>query len=474
MSINHAPVVRIHIVLWLFLTLTFFNTSTAYALEQAGNISFARGTAAAHNGDTKPRLLGKDSPVYVGDNIQTSPQSFVIIAFNDGSKITVRPESSFTVDQFEQSTDNTAAKMTLHKGGVRTSSGDIAEQHPDKFQIATPDTTIKAQQADFSVRVCEGDQCQQEEDSIQKGKASAHYDVIARIVEVRGAVTAVSESDLSQEPRLLTVGAPIYASDKLTSELGGYAVLVFKDKGRVTLDQNSVFSIKEYSYKQAEKADNAVYDLVTGGMRVLTGLITKDNKEAFKHDTPVATIGIRGTGYSAVMQDKLHVGVWQGTIRLNNPAGSLDVGQLSTYKFAKVENKESAPEPVDNLPDTAAAATNGPRPDEVEVENEPELFSYSNLDRSNSGTYVDVHEGHVQVENEDGSFVNLGRGESTYTTPTGKTIRVETPPKFMSHDQYPLPSGEFNEATAELTTYSLLADTMQIDESNNVLQCVCP
>jgi hypothetical protein len=441
------------------------------AAEKVGIINFARGTVAAHNESTEPRLLSKDSEVFVGDNIQTSHQSFAIIAFDDGSKVTVRPESSFTVNEFSHSQEAPSAKMTLHEGGVRTSSGVIANANPDNFQITTPHTVVKAQQADFSVRVCKGDACEQEENKIEKEDNDVKHDVIARVVELRGQITAVSETDLTQKPRLLTLGAPLYAQDKVTSELGAYAVLVFKDQGRVTLDQSSTFAIKSYQFENNAQ-DNAAYDLVVGGMRVITGLISKDNKEAFTHTTPVATIGIRGTGYKTYMQEKLHVDVWQGTINLSNNFGALDVGLKAASRFALVKNIKTAPESIKALPTDVESTFNGPQPDQVEVENEPELFSYTDLDGTDEGTYVDVHEGHVKVKDGDDEFTDLGRNESAYTNPEGKTVRTDLAPKFMQHDPYPLPSEEFDENLAEITTFSLLADNMTVHE-NGALFCEC-
>jgi hypothetical protein len=42
----------------------------------------------------------------------------------------------------------------------------------------------------------------------------------------------------------------------------------------------------------------------------------------------------------------------------------------------------------------------------------------------------------------------------------------------MQHDPYPLPSEEFDENLAEITTFSLLADNMTVHE-NGALFCEC-
>jgi hypothetical protein len=45
--------------------------------------------------------------------------------------------------------------------------------------------------------------------------------------------------------------------------------------------------------------DNASFNLVKGGLRSVTGLLGKRNKEKFAMKTPSATIGIRGTTFIA-------------------------------------------------------------------------------------------------------------------------------------------------------------------------------
>ncbi|MGB1110028.1 MAG: hypothetical protein ACPG4N_06715, partial [Gammaproteobacteria bacterium] len=45
------------------------------------------------------------------------------------------------------------------------------------------------------------------------------------------------------------------------------------------------------------KQDSAIFSLIRGGLRVITGLISKRRQEAVRFHTPVATVGIRGTAF---------------------------------------------------------------------------------------------------------------------------------------------------------------------------------
>ena len=445
--------------------------SPSYAVESGavGTVSFARGTVAATNAGQEARLLGKDAAVFEGDNIQTSERSFVIIAFLDGTKITIRPISSFSVSQFSNEEGKKTAKLALHKGGIRASSGDIAGSNPDDFQITTPTTTIKAQQADYSVRVCEGTQCQSEDDKLKKGAVTPANDVIARIVEIKGDVSAVSGDDLSQNSRPLTLGAPLYSADVLKSEANGFAVIVFKDKGRITLQEGASFAISEYRLNETAKQDKAFFKLIEGGMRVLTGSIGKENNDDYEVGTPVATIGIRGTGFDLVQQTTgLSSKVWLGTIAQTNEAGTTEISAVTSNH---IKDKFSKPTPIKD--DDSTFATAAPRPDLVKVPNEPELFKTMPLDLSKPGTYVDVHDGHVRVQGSDGIYLDLGKNESSYTNDAGVSVRLETPPKFMAQDPYPLPSEGFDENLAALGAYSLLNEDFALKSSGQVFQCEC-
>ena len=135
--------------------------------QVVGHISFVKGSNAAQQPGAAPRILGKDTEIFQGDNIQTTERSFVIVEFTDGAKITVRPNSNFSIDHYDSQSANKTAQLVLHQGGVNTSTGDIAKDNPENFQIKTPTATVKpeSEKAEFTVRICDKD-CE------EKGKRS--------------------------------------------------------------------------------------------------------------------------------------------------------------------------------------------------------------------------------------------------------------------------------------------------------------
>lgn len=107
------------------------------------------------------------------------------------------------------------------------------------------------------------------------------------------------------------------------------AVLRFEDNQVLVLNENTDIDISKYEYDASNNDGSTALMLVKGSLRYLSGLIAKKNPESFKLDTPVATVGIRGTDFMAAT-GSLYIQVFQGPVILNTPAGSLtyNAGQL--------------------------------------------------------------------------------------------------------------------------------------------------
>jgi hypothetical protein len=138
---------------------------------------------------------------------------------------------------------------------------------------------------------------------------------------------------------VLAQHSSVEQGDLLESEKNTYTRIKFIDNSEVTLRPNTQFKIDAFSYDEAKpENDNILVSLIKGGLRSVTGLLGKRNKEKVKFNTPAATIGIRGTNFGAlfcqndcgtvptasgsVPQNGLYVDVVQGAIVVANPAGS--------------------------------------------------------------------------------------------------------------------------------------------------------
>jgi hypothetical protein len=100
--------------------------------------------------------------------------------------------------------------------------------------------------------------------------------------------------------KVLGLKSEVENGDTLVSEKNTYAQIRFVDNSEITLKPGTTFRIENFNYDAGKpEADSAAFNLVKGGLRSITGLLGKRNKEKFSMKTPSATIGIRGTTFVA-------------------------------------------------------------------------------------------------------------------------------------------------------------------------------
>lgn len=157
-------------------------------------------------------------------------------------------------------------------------------------------------------------------------------------------------------------GASLFEGDQVTTGAKGRAQLKFNDGARVALKPDTVFRIDSYKKPEAAtvnglvaaaKPGSAALSMLKGGIRAVSGSITKGNPDGMSVKTPVATMGIRGTDFSALLtkskssagnstpEDQLLVGVRDGQVRITNDQGTVDIykgefGVASRKKSPKV------------------------------------------------------------------------------------------------------------------------------------------
>ena len=104
--------------------------------------------------------------------------------------------------------------------------------------------------------------------------------------------------------KVLAPKSEVESGDTLVTEKNTYAQIRFIDHGEITLRPGTTFKIDNFAY-EADKpeGDSAAFSLIKGGLRSITGLLGKRNKEKFSLKTPTATIGIRGTTFIAQWVD---------------------------------------------------------------------------------------------------------------------------------------------------------------------------
>jgi hypothetical protein len=113
------------------------------------------------------------------------------------------------------------------------------------------------------------------------------------VVALRGTVIATANG----EARELKQGDEIFVEDEIMTAPKSFTVLQFLDGAKVTVKPDSEIVIEDYVYN-GNAEDKATLSLVSGGLRVITGAMAKNNPENYKVKTPVALMGVRGTEFA--------------------------------------------------------------------------------------------------------------------------------------------------------------------------------
>jgi hypothetical protein len=193
--------------------------------------------------------------------------------------------------------------------------------------------------------------------TILAAPAAATPEPIGLVIWTKGAVTATQPN---AAPRKLERRSKIFAHDVIATDATSTGQIALTDTSVFSLDKATQFKIDDYKYKKdAGATDNkTVMSLVKGGFRTITGGIPKENPNGYQVNTPVATIGVRGTQYSTIISAKRGVlfKIDKGSIKVANGAGTIDLGKCATCtQFASVSSPTSVPSPLATMPAEFAA-----------------------------------------------------------------------------------------------------------------------
>ena len=401
-----------------------------FAQEIIGKVNLARGTISAQYPGGSVRLLAKDSEVYEKDVITTSAGAFAMVVLNDETKVSIRPDTVISMDEYSDAPNQENTSVRLFKGGMRAISGYMGKPQTGNFRVSSRLGDAQMQDGKMDARFCDSTDCLEERSSKQATRVGSS-DVGGRVAQVRGQVTATNAG----ETRDLERGSEIGSGDTIKTGANSYAILSFRDATRATLKAESEFVIEQYAYNSATPAsNNAVFGLIEGGMRTVTGAIADDNPDAFKVNTSVATIGIRGTGFDLLWLGACAGGagncgllgfVWDGGITSDNDAGLFDIG---FNQVARIRELTTPPEFLTTPPNFVE-----PRPDGVDI-NEDELFGDD--EEVPAGLYVACYEGDCSLI-DDEEEMDIAAGEMALASEDDSDfVLFEVIDLFMEEDAF--------------------------------------
>ncbi|HJV85602.1 MAG TPA: FecR family protein [Noviherbaspirillum sp.] len=128
----------------------------------------------------------------------------------------------------------------------------------------------------------------------------------------------VRVTDEKGKEHALRKGEEVSEGDTLRSGANGSAQLKMIDGAMVALRPGTELKVIDYVFSDEDGGkEKASFSLVKGGLRAVTGLIGRVNKDRYKIETPTAVIGIRGTDHEPVV-------VLPSAAGAGTPAGTYD------------------------------------------------------------------------------------------------------------------------------------------------------
>lgn len=113
---------------------------------------------------------------------------------------------------------------------------------------------------------------------------------------------SVQITDLKGQQRILKKGQAVNEGDTLISATGANAQIRMQDGGFVAVRPDTQLKFDSFKFSGKEDgSERAIFSLIKGGFRSVTGLIGRINKPNYRITTAVATIGIRGTDHETLV-----------------------------------------------------------------------------------------------------------------------------------------------------------------------------
>lgn len=164
-AVSGAIYVAVSLCAWALGFAGSAQASTASSAHPSvGEATLVIGLARITGADGSVREVQRGADLRVGDRVETLPGAHVHIRFVDGARVSVRPGSRLTVEQYAQSASGVTApgtasagtggaiKFRLDEGVMRSITGAWGEAARDRFRLNTPVAAIGVKGTDFVVR----------------------------------------------------------------------------------------------------------------------------------------------------------------------------------------------------------------------------------------------------------------------------------------------------------------------------------
>ncbi len=115
---------------------------------------------------------------------------------------------------------------------------------------------------------------------------------VGNIISIQGSAQVLSNGEV----RELSSDSVVFQGDTLMTAQGSQMEVQFKDHTSLSMGEDSEININSYVYNPGEPgSSDFLLQMTKGVFRTITGEIAEQTPDNFKLQSPLATIGIRGT-----------------------------------------------------------------------------------------------------------------------------------------------------------------------------------
>ncbi len=167
---------------------------------------------------------------------------------------------------------------------------------------------------------------------------------VGKITEVTGHATIIHQGGATEAIKL---GAAVHQGDVIQTADKGAVNILFSDNTTFAISQNARLSVDQFTYNAHEHTGSSFFSMLQGVFVYTSGLIGKEDPGQVGINTPVGSIGIRGTVVAGDIhpagQDS-HITILDGAIVVTNAGGTLemnasfDTATLSGYHLAPTDS----------------------------------------------------------------------------------------------------------------------------------------
>ncbi|NNF66272.1 MAG: hypothetical protein HKM98_02070, partial [Gammaproteobacteria bacterium] len=278
---------------------------------------------------------------------------------------------------------------------------------------------------------------------------------------------------------------PIFEGDIIVTAAKSRGQLLMKDGAKFSLKAKTRFAVEEYFLAGDEREQDtggvvvasnngAVTNLIKGGFRTISGTIGKVDPEEYVVKSPAATMGIRGTHYSAVwcagdcalaanasdeeIPDGLYVGVTDGVIAISNLSGEYTVGAGEYYYVQDFDSTPvRLPKPPSILGDSADTEEAAEEESDEDADEAAEESSEESDESDESGDESSEESSDESSDSSDESSETAESSESTESS--DETVASSSDESSAAADET---SAQQAEAAAEIAeTAAAIGDSAE-------------